>query len=138
MSITLPGGTDTPGVVSQVSTVATAPSSSSSGSSPGSGSASTAPTITVAVTPADPRALGTLNQAPVEVTITTARATDAVVVPVDALLAQPGGAYAVETVSGARHHLTAVTPGLFDDAAGLVQVTGTTLAPGQRVVVPAA
>ena len=58
------------------------------------------------------------------------------VVPVDALLAQANGGYAVEVVSGGRHHLVAVTPGLFDDAAGLVQVTGTTLAPGQHVVVP--
>jgi hypothetical protein len=30
-----------------------------------------------------------------------------------------------------------VTPGLFDDAAGLVQVTGAGLAAGQHVVVPA-
>ena len=30
-----------------------------------------------------------------------------------------------------------VTPGLFDDAAGLVQVTGTGLTAGQHVVVPA-
>jgi hypothetical protein len=32
----------------------------------------------------------------------------------------------------------AVSLGLFDDAAGLVQVTGTGLAAGQHVVVPAA
>jgi hypothetical protein len=141
VTITLPAGQNTPGVVSQVSTVATAASSSDSSggsgssSSPGSGSGS--PTITVLVTPADPKALGTLNQAPVEVTITTGSAADAVVVPVDALLAQANGGYAVEVVSGGRHHLVAVTPGLFDDAAGLVQVTGTTLALGQHVVVPA-
>jgi hypothetical protein len=36
-----------------------------------------------------------------------------------------------------RHHLVAVTPWVFDDAADLVQVTGTTLTPGQHVVVPA-
>ena len=34
------------------------------------------------------------------------------------------------------HHLVGVTLGLFDDDAGLVQVTGTGLAAGQRVVVP--
>ena len=55
-----------------------------------------------------------------------------------ALLAQPGGGYAVEvTGAGGRHRLVAVTPGLFDDAAGLVQVTGSGLAAGQQVVVPA-
>jgi multidrug efflux pump subunit AcrA (membrane-fusion protein) len=58
------------------------------------------------------------------------------VVPQDALLAEPGGKYAVEVSSGGRHHLVSVTPGLFDDAAGLVQVSGAGLAPGQRVVVP--
>ena len=34
------------------------------------------------------------------------------------------------------HRLVPVTLGLFDDADGLVQVTGTGLAAGQRVVVP--
>jgi hypothetical protein len=58
------------------------------------------------------------------------------VVPVNALLAQASGGYAVEVVSPAGRQLVAVTPGLFDDAAGLVQVTRTTLRPGQHVVVP--
>ena len=57
-------------------------------------------------------------------------------VPVNALLAQPGGGYAVEVNGSHGHHLVSVTLGLFDDAAGLVQVTGTRLLPGQRVVVP--
>ena len=35
------------------------------------------------------------------------------------------------------HHLVPVQLGLFDDDAGLVQVTGSGLAAGQRVVVPA-
>lgn len=139
--ITLPSGHDTPGVVSQVSTIATAPSSADSSSDSGSSdesSSSGSPTITVEVTPATPKALGRLSQAPVEVTITSGRVPDALVVPVVALLAQASGGYAVEVVSGGRHHLVAVTPGLFDDAAGLVQVTGTTLTAGQHVVVPAA
>ena len=34
------------------------------------------------------------------------------------------------------HHLVPVTVGMFDNAAGLVQVTGSELAAGQRVVVP--
>ena len=57
--------------------------------------------------------------------------------PVDALLALAGGGYAVEVAAGRVHHLVAVTPGLFDDADGLVQVSGRGLAAGQRVVVPA-
>jgi hypothetical protein len=140
VTITLPSGHDTTGVVSQVSTIATAPSSSDSSSdsvSPDESSSPGSPTITVEVTPTTPKALGRLSQAPVAVTITSGRVPDALVVPVVALLAQASGGYAVEVVSGGRHHLVAVTPGLFDDAAGLVQVTGTTLTAGQRVVVPA-
>jgi hypothetical protein len=59
-------------------------------------------------------------------------------VPVDALLALAGGGYAVEVVgAGGVHRLVAVTLGLFDDAEGLVQVSGPGLQAGQRVVVPA-
>jgi peptidoglycan hydrolase-like protein with peptidoglycan-binding domain len=123
VTITLPDGQTTPGVVSSVGSVATGGSS---------------PTITVLVTPADPRAAGALDQAPVTVSITTASAPDALVVPVDALLARSGGGYAVEEVTGTgRHYLVPVSVGLFDDADGLVQVTGPGLAAGQRVVVPA-
>ena len=139
VSITLPDGSTTSGVVSSVSNVATASSSSSSSSSGGSGSSSSgnAATVTVEVSLDNPKAAGSLNQAPVEVTITTGSVSSALVVPVDALLAQGSGGYAVEvTGSGGRRHLVAVTPGVFDDAAGLVQVTGN-LAPGQKVVVPA-
>jgi hypothetical protein len=59
------------------------------------------------------------------------------VVPVTALLAQSGGGYAVEVVDGHRiHHLVEVDLGLFDDADGLVQVTGGELHAGENVVVP--
>jgi hypothetical protein len=37
---------------------------------------------------------------------------------------------------GAVHHLVAVSLGLFDDAAGRVQVNGSGLRAGQHVVVP--
>jgi hypothetical protein len=59
------------------------------------------------------------------------------VVPVDALLAQARGSYVVEVVDAdGSHRLLPVTLGLFDDADGLVQVTGTGLTAGQRIVVP--
>jgi multidrug efflux pump subunit AcrA (membrane-fusion protein) len=135
VTITLPNNATTPGVVSSVGTVATAPASSGSTSSGTSGASS--PTITVLVKPTDPAASGTWDQAPVTVTITTGAVSNALVVPVDALRAQPGGGYAVEVVgAGGTHHLMAVRLGLFDDADGMVQVTGTGLAAGQHVVVP--
>jgi hypothetical protein len=139
VSVTLPSGATTPGVVASVSNVATSSSSSGSSSSgsSSSGSSGNAATVTVEVSLDHPKAAGSLNQAPVEVTITTGSVSNALVVPVDALLAQGSGGYAVEVIgAGGRHHLVAVTPGVFDDAAGLVQVTGI-LAPGQKVVVPA-
>jgi len=91
----------------------------------------------VGVTPSDPAATGTWDQAPVQVGITTASVPNAVVVPVTALLARAGGGYAVEVVgAGGRNHLVPVSLGLFDDAEGLVQVTASGLAAGQEVVVP--
>ncbi len=89
------------------------------------------------VTPSDPPATGTWDQAPVQVTITTASVPSGLVVPVTALLASSGGGYAVEVVDpGGIHHLVSVSLGLFDDAEGLVQVTSSGLAAGQAVVVP--
>jgi multidrug efflux pump subunit AcrA (membrane-fusion protein) len=71
------------------------------------------------------------------VTITTATVSDALVVPITALLAQAGGGYVVEVAAAdGTHRLVDVTLGVFDDADGLVQVTGTGLAAGQQVVVP--
>jgi hypothetical protein len=151
VTITLPNSQTTPGVVTSVGTIATCPSNSGSGSSSsssataasgtclsnGSGS-SPAPTVTVDVSPSDPAATATWDQAPVQVNITTATVPSALVVPVTALLAQSGGGYAVEVVgAGGTNHLVPVSLGLFDDADGLVQVTGSGLAAGQRVVVPA-
>jgi hypothetical protein len=149
VSITLPNNQTIPGVVSSVATVATCPSSSGSSGS-GSGSAATGtdscssgspPTITVDVTPSKPAAIGTWDQAPVQVGITTDSVRGALVVPVTALLAEASGGYAVEVVgsaNGAGNHLVPVSLGLFDDADGLVQVSGSGLAAGQRVVVPTA
>ena len=123
VTVTLPDGATTPGQITSVGTVA-------------SGSASSA-TIPVNVALVHPSAAGTLDQAPVTVAITTASAGNAVVVPIGALLAQPSGGYAVEvTGAGAYRRLVPVTVGIFDDTAGLVQVTGA-LTRGQRVVVPA-
>jgi Putative peptidoglycan binding domain len=149
VTITLPNDQTTLGVVSSMSAVATCSSSSGSGgsgsssaapgtdtcSSGGSGSSAT-PTITVGVTPSDAAATGRWDQAPVQVGITTATARNALVVPVTALLAQSDGGHAVEVIGpAARNHLVPVSLGLFDDADGLVQVTGSGLAAGQTVVV---
>ena len=70
--------------------------------------------------------------------ISTGSVENALVVPVNTLLALAGGGYAVEVVNTAGvHRLVPVTLGLFDDAEGLVQVSGSGVRAGQRVVVPA-
>jgi hypothetical protein len=125
ITITLPNDQTVPGRITQVSSVATA------------GQNGSPPTIAVDAVPSDPAAIGNLDQAPVNVSITTGSARDALVVPVDALLSLESGGYAVEEVTtNGMHHLVAVSTGVFDDADGLVQVTGPGLTAGQRVVVP--
>ncbi len=127
VSITLPDGTTTPGVVSSVGKVA------SSGSGP---DATT--TIPVHVRLTDPKAAGTLDQAPVTVNITTQSSPGPVLaVPVTALVAQSPGGYAVEVAGpGNTRRWVPVKAGIYDGTNGLMQVTGA-LRPGQRVVVSA-
>jgi multidrug efflux pump subunit AcrA (membrane-fusion protein) len=127
VSVILPNGAATPGVVSQVGTVAT--------TTQGQDGSST--TIPVQVKLTDPQAAGILDQAPVTVNVTTQSARNVLAVPVTALLAQSSGGYDVEVVGpGNTRSYVPVTPGLFDDNSGMVQVTGA-LAPGERVVVAA-
>jgi hypothetical protein len=134
VTVTLPDGAVTPGVVSSVGTVATTTSGQGQG---------TITTIPVQVKLTHPGAAGSLDQAPVTVYITTASVQNALAVPVTALVAQvrgegeAGGGYDVEVVEpGNTRRWVPVTPGIFDDNSGLVQVTGA-LAPGQSVVVAA-
>jgi hypothetical protein len=126
VSVTLPDGTSTPGVVSAVGAVATSTS----------GQNGSVTTIPVTVTLTDPSAAGSLDQAPVTVYITTAAAHGVLAVPVTALLARSPGGYVVEVAGrGISRRYVPVTVGpVFDDNSGLVQVTGA-LTPGQRVVV---
>ncbi|HXA62883.1 MAG TPA: peptidoglycan-binding protein, partial [Streptosporangiaceae bacterium] len=90
VTIILPDSRTTPGTVASVGTVATTPTSN------GSAGTDTTPTVTVTITPTRPRGTGSLDQAPVQVAITTATVRDALAVPVNALLALSSGGYAVE------------------------------------------
>jgi multidrug efflux pump subunit AcrA (membrane-fusion protein) len=135
VTITLPDNQTTPGRITYVSSVATVPSSSGGGK--GGGEEESTPSVEVDATPTDPAATGHLDQAPVNVQITTESVENVLAVPVDALLALAGGGYAVEVAEAGVHRLVAVIVGVFDDAEGLVQVSGRGLSAGQRVVVPA-
>jgi peptidoglycan hydrolase-like protein with peptidoglycan-binding domain len=124
------GSTEASGTVSNVGRVAI--------SSPSDSGTPSTPTIPVAVRLQSHRSqlFAGLDQAPVEVTITSIEHRGVLAVPVTALLARSGGGYAVRSASGSRV-LLFVTTGLFDDATGLVEVSGPGLAKGLRVEVAA-
>ncbi|HEX2699095.1 MAG TPA: peptidoglycan-binding protein [Acidimicrobiales bacterium] len=129
--ITLPDKKTTPATVTAVAKVATEPPSPDAGAE-----SSGQPTVDVVITPDDSAATGNLDAAPVQVSITTASVEHALGVPVTALLALSGGGYGVDVVPpGGVHHLEPVTLGLFDDAEGLVQISGANVRAGDHVAV---
>jgi Putative peptidoglycan binding domain/HlyD family secretion protein len=143
VEVILPDGKTTRGTVARVSRVATQPSSDSSGSDDNSssddnsGSGSGQATVQVTIRLANPGAAKGLDQAPVQVAIATQAHQGVLAVPISALLARPGGGYAVELVEGATHRRIPVRTGLFDETTGLVEVAGAELAEGATVEVPA-
>jgi peptidoglycan hydrolase-like protein with peptidoglycan-binding domain len=146
--VTLPDGTTTvQGTVRSVGSVATTPDTGTSGGTGGSaggtgaaggssgGGSGSADVIPVTITIASTIPAG-LDQAPVQVSITDQRSNGVLAVPVTALLAAPDGGYEVQVAGGPpRGRLIPVTTGLFDDASGLVAVTGPGLAAGLSVTV---
>jgi membrane fusion protein, multidrug efflux system len=133
VSVLMPDGhTNVAGTVAEVSRVATMPQGQ-----PGQGGGpNQIPTIALTIDLADQAAAGTLDQAPVYVSITAASRKNVLAVPVTALLAQPDGGYAVAVRSGSSRHLVTIQPGLYGDN-GLVEVSGAGLLDGQDVEVPA-
>jgi peptidoglycan hydrolase-like protein with peptidoglycan-binding domain len=147
VEVVLPDGKATGGRVTSVGRVATQPSTGrgqNTGQSQGEGgdgssndTGSGQATVQVTIRLANPRDAKGLDQAPVQVAITTLAHQGVLAVPISALLAQPGGGYAVELVESATHRRVVVRTGLFDEATGLVEVAGAGLAEGAMVEVPA-
>jgi hypothetical protein len=126
--ITLPGNRTVTGKVVGFGGTAQAPA--------GQGSSAADATIPTYISLDDPGKARGLDRAPVGVEITAAGVESALSVPVTALVGKSGGGFAVEVVrAGGRRVLVAVTVGLFDTAAGRVQVDGD-LRAGDRVAVP--
>jgi peptidoglycan hydrolase-like protein with peptidoglycan-binding domain len=115
--VTLPDGSTDPGVITQVSAVAETPPASSHG---GGGQQQPAIPVTARLLRPDRGVLA---------------------VPITALLAEPGGRFAVVVTGGRAGHVVRrtvpVRTGLFDEVAGVVEVSGPGLAAGQHVAVPA-
>jgi hypothetical protein len=159
VSVVLPDGTSTVGGrVESVGAVATCPggggtgtaiggSTSSTGGgesggqspcsstgSNGGGGSNSPPTVTITVRLDHTPGGAALDQAPVNVNITSRRAANVLAVPVNALLALAGGGFGVQVVTGRASHLTGVTTGLYSST--LVQVSGPGIRAGMRVAVP--
>jgi HlyD family secretion protein len=130
--VTLPDGGTRQGRISNVGAVAVAPATQSGDANGGGPQQSLAPvTITVSGS-----IRGVLDQAQVQVGITSAEHRHVLAVPILALLARPGGTYEIVVVDGVSRRHIPVQPGLFDETAGLAEVDGSGLAEGQRVEVP--
>jgi hypothetical protein len=110
------------GTVSNVGTVATA------GSQGGSA------TVDVTITLTDQSQLGSLDQAPVDVTVVSAKAENVLTVPVSALVALAEGGYGVQLVTGSTTRYVAVQTGMF--ANGRVEISGPDIKAGTIVGVP--
>ncbi|MEU0479130.1 peptidoglycan-binding domain-containing protein [Streptosporangium sp. NPDC006013] len=119
--VTLPDGTTRSGRVRTVSPVA----STTEGQD---GQARSTVPITIRLSG---RPGHTLDQALVQVALTSEEHKDVLAVPIVALLARPGGEFAVSSAG----RLIPVQVGLFDESAGLVEVVG--VPEGTRVEVPA-
>jgi multidrug efflux pump subunit AcrA (membrane-fusion protein) len=123
VDVALPNGSSVKGTITDVGTVAT---------TSGTG-AQQQTTIPVTITLADNATAGRLDGASVSVSITRASRQNVLAVPITALLALPGGGYAVESADG-RHRRIAVQTGIFSN--GEVEVSGPGLVEGMKVMAP--
>jgi peptidoglycan hydrolase-like protein with peptidoglycan-binding domain len=129
--IELPGDKSTTGRITEVGSVAT---SSATGGDARTGDGTESATIPVSITLDHPKDAGRLDGAPVTVGFTSRLHKAVLAVPVNALLANADGTYAVSVVdaAGLSHRVT-VELGVFAD--GRVEVTGD-LKEGAKVEVP--
>ena len=126
--ITLPDNTSAAGKVERLGRVAQV----QAGQDPNAGA-----TVPAYIGLDHPQQARSLDQAPVQVAITTRGVKDALSVPVIAIVGRAGGGFAVEVVgAGGRRGLVPVKLGLFDTAGGRVQVVEGDLHEGEQVVVP--
>ena len=123
-SVKLPDGTQVKGTVASVGTVATTSGTDNQQTT----------TIDVTVTVADQKALGSLDEAPVDVILQAEQRRDVLAVPVNALVGLAEGGYGLQVVDGSTTRYVAVKTGMF--AGGKVEVTGGGVTDGLVVGVP--
>ncbi len=140
VTVALPGSRTTTGTVTTVGVPVPAPmpangaagNGAAGNSAAGNGAAGTPVTVGLD----DAEAAHGLDSGTAQVTFADAEHDGVLAVPVDALLAAPGGGYRVAVVDGTGRRLVTVHCGLFDETVGLVEVTGD-LTPGMHIEVPA-
>ncbi|CAO0833330.1 hypothetical protein SMICM17S_04567 [Streptomyces microflavus] len=124
VSVDLPDGTSAPGTVSSVGRTA----------KPGDDPQDNSPKVTLTVSFDKPDDVGGFDQSPVTVNLTGETRKDVLTVPVNALLALPGGGFGVEVVRGSAVREVKVELGMF--AEGRVEVSGGWASEGMKVGVP--
>lgn len=124
VTVELPDGSSVPGRVTGVGKVAKV------GEDPADKTAK----IDVTVSFDDPEKVKALDQSPVTVNLTGQTVKNVLSVPVNALLALPGGGFGIEVVENGRSRDVKVELGMFAD--GRVEVTGGGLREGTKVGVP--
>lgn len=124
VTVELPDGTTAPGKVSSVGRTA----------KPGDDPQDDTPKVTLTVSFDDPDEVGGFDQSPVTVNLTGETRENVLTVPVNALLALPGGGFGVQVVQGGTSREVKVELGMF--AEGRVEVSGGGLREGTKVGVP--
>jgi hypothetical protein len=131
VEVTLPDQSTVRGRITEVGRVAREKESSGADAGTADG-AEQELVIDVTVRLRSARGLGRLDEAPVSVGLAQESRGNVLAVPVNALVARRGGGYGVELASGGR--IVPVRTGLF--AGGYVEVSGSGIREGTRVVVP--
>ncbi|ORT58748.1 peptidoglycan-binding protein [Streptomyces sp. CB03238] len=124
VTVDLPDGTSAPGKVTGVGKTAKA----------GDDPQDKTPKIDITVSFDDPDKVKAFDQSPVTVNLTGETREGVLSVPVNALLALPGGGFGVEVVENGRSRDVKVELGMF--AEGRVEVSGGGLREGMKVGVP--
>lgn len=124
VTVDLPDGSTAKGKVASVGKTA----------KPGDDPNDKTPKIPVTVSFDDPGKVDGFDQSPVTVNLTGETREDVLSVPVNALLALPGGGYGVQVVENGRARQVKVELGMFGQ--GRVEVTGGGLKDGMKVGVP--
>lgn len=128
VTVELPSGQTAKGTITEVGTVAELPAAQGNEQPD-----STDATIDVTVTMADPKAGGSLDEAPVTVELVSDQRKGVLAVPVSALLALKEGGYGVQVANG-NSTVVPVKLGMFAD--GRVEISGKGITAGTKVGVP--